>query len=69
MPYGGAGAYWALLGPGVQLRCTDFDIDAACARIAAESGFPGAAEWADHFLRSRVSDADALLAFGPRDGR
>ena len=37
MPYGGAGAHWALLGPGVQLRVTEFDLDKACDRIAAES--------------------------------
>ncbi|MEV0152577.1 metallophosphoesterase family protein [Micromonospora sp. NPDC050686] len=69
MPYGGAGAWWALLGPGVQLRRTVFDVDAACARVAAESRFPGAAAWADEYLRSRHSDLDALAAFGPRDGR
>lgn len=69
MPYGGAGAHWALLGPGIQLRRTDFDLDLACARVAAESGYPDAAQWADHYLRSRASDADALRAFGPRDGR
>ncbi|MET7807374.1 metallophosphoesterase family protein [Micromonospora chersina] len=69
MPYGGAGAWWALLGPGVQLRRTAFDVDAACARVAAESGFPDAADWADEYLRSRHSDADALTVFGPRDGR
>jgi putative phosphoesterase len=69
MPYGPAGAQWALLGPGVQLRRTEFDLDAACARIAAESGFPGAAEWADEYVRSRNSDVDALTAFAPRDGR
>ncbi|MDH6461503.1 putative phosphoesterase [Micromonospora sp. A200] len=69
MPYGGAGAWWALLGPGVQLRRTPFDVDAACARVAAESGFPDAAAWADEYLRSRHSDFDALTVFGPRDGR
>ncbi|MEU0151189.1 metallophosphoesterase family protein [Micromonospora fulviviridis] len=69
MPYGGSGAWWALLGPGVQLRRTGFDVDAACARVAAESGFPGAAAWADEYLRSRHSDADARTVFGPRDGR
>ncbi|MGK5674947.1 metallophosphoesterase family protein [Micromonospora sp. URMC 106] len=69
MPYGGPGAFWALLGPGVQLRRTAFDVDAACARVAAESGFPDAAEWADEYLRSRHSDTDALAVFGPRDGR
>ncbi|MBM0259091.1 metallophosphoesterase [Micromonospora sp. 4G55] len=69
MPYGGAGAWWALLGQGVQLRRTGYDVDAACARVTAGSGFPQAAEWADEYLRSRHSDADALAVFGPRDGR
>lgn len=70
MPYGGAGAYWALLGDGVgvSLRRTPLDLDAACARVAAESGYPGAAEWADYFVRSRVSDADALRIFRRQDG-
>lgn len=69
MPYGGDGAWWALLGPGVQLRRTRYDVGAACARVAAESGFPDAADFADEYLRSRHSDVDALAAFGPRDGR
>ncbi|MFC3503224.1 metallophosphoesterase family protein [Micromonospora krabiensis] len=69
MPYGGPGAHWALLGPGVQLRRTDFDVDAACARVAAESTFPDAAGFADEYLRSRHSDTDALAVFAPRDGR
>ncbi|WP_428963225.1 metallophosphoesterase family protein [Micromonospora fluostatini] len=69
MPYGGPGAYWALLGPGVQLRRTDFDVAAACARVAAESTYPEAATWAEVYLRSRHSDAEALAVFAPRDGR
>ncbi|MFI7603598.1 metallophosphoesterase family protein [Micromonospora sp. NPDC049366] len=69
MPYGGPGAHWALLGPGVQLRRTDFDVDAACARVTAESTFPDAAGFADEYLRSRHSDTDALAVFAPRDGR
>ncbi|MPZ26756.1 MAG: metallophosphoesterase [Micromonosporaceae bacterium] len=71
MPYGGAGAHWALLGGAVRvsLRRTELDLDAACARIVAESGYPNAAEFADTFVRSRYSDADALTTFGPRDGR
>jgi putative phosphoesterase len=43
------GAYWALLGPGVELRRTAYDLDAAATRIAA-SGFPGA----DDFVRENV---------------
>ena len=69
MPYGGAGAHWALLGPGVELRVTEFDLDRACERIVAESGYPGAREWAEYFVRSVASDADALEVFGPQDGR
>ncbi|QSB14938.1 metallophosphoesterase family protein [Natronosporangium hydrolyticum] len=71
MPYGGAGAHWALLGGDcrVSLRRTALDLDAVCARIAAESGYPRAAEFADTYVRSRFSDADAITAFGPRDGR
>jgi predicted phosphodiesterase len=69
MPYGGAGAHWALLGPGAQLRVTEFDLDLACQRITAESGFPEARQWAEYFVRSGVSDADAITSFGPRDGR
>jgi predicted phosphodiesterase len=70
MPYGRAGAHWALLAGGaITLRRSEFDAAAACAAIAGQSAFPGAAEWADYFLRARASDADAIAAFGPRDGR
>jgi predicted phosphodiesterase len=35
MPFGDPGADWLLLGPGVQLRHTDYDLDAAAARLRA----------------------------------
>jgi predicted phosphodiesterase len=42
MPYEGrSGAYWALLGPDVELRRTHYDVDDAIARIHA-SGYPRA---------------------------
>ncbi len=67
MPYGRPGAHWALLGPrGVALRRTPYDYGAACARIAAESGYPDAAAWADEFVWARNSAEDALAAFGGR---
>jgi putative phosphoesterase len=69
MPYGGAGAHWAMLGPGVDLRVTEFDLDQACRRIVAESSYPDVQEWAEYYVRSTASDAEALEAFGPRDGR
>ncbi|MDG4828024.1 metallophosphoesterase family protein [Solwaraspora sp. WMMD1047] len=69
MPYGRSGAHWALLGPGVELRRTVYDVDAACAEVAANSTYPDAARWADYYLRATATDADALRVFGPRDGR
>jgi predicted phosphodiesterase len=67
MPYGRAGGSWALLSEGqVSLRHTVIDVDAACARIVAESTYPDRAAWADEYIRSRNSDIDALRAFTPR---
>ena len=46
MPYEAEpGAYWALLGPEVELRRTAYDLEAAAAAIRA-TGFPGADELA-----------------------
>ncbi|MGI5340920.1 metallophosphoesterase family protein [Streptomyces sp. CA-181903] len=70
MPYGRPGASWALLRDGqVHLRHTPFDPDAAVGRVAAESAYPAARAWADHYVRAVTTDAEALRAFGPRDGR
>jgi predicted phosphodiesterase len=70
MPYGRAGAHWGLLAGGaVQLRRTAFDVDAACATIAADSGYRNVVEWADFFVRARAGDVEALTTFAPRDGR
>ena len=47
MPYEGRpGAFWAMLGPDVELRTTAYDLDAATAAIAA-TGYPGADELVD----------------------
>ena len=35
MPYGSPGAYWAMLGPDVELRRTGFDLESAAERIRA----------------------------------
>jgi predicted phosphodiesterase len=70
MPYGRAGGHWALLRDGgVSLRRTDIDIDAAVAAVVAASSYPDRANWADEYIRAKSSDADAVAAFGPRDGR
>lgn len=69
MPYGRSGAHWALLGPGVGLRTTDFDVEAAITQATEGSSYPEITQWADYFIRARATDADALAVFGPRDGR
>ena len=64
MPYGTTGAQWALLANGaVTLRRTEFDRDAACAAIEADSTCPGIAEWNDDFVRNPPSDSEALTSF------
>ncbi len=69
MPYGRAGAHWALLGPGVDLRRTLFDVDRAIAAVNRDCGYDDIEEWTDYFLRARATDADAIGVFGPGDGR
>jgi len=70
MPYGRAGGSWALLRDGqVELRHTPVDIEAAVAAVVSGSTYPDRQEWADEYVRSANSDADAVAAFGPRDGR
>jgi predicted phosphodiesterase len=70
MPYGAAGAHWALLAGGaVSLRRSVFDADAAIEAVSRESSYAKAGEWADYFLRAKASDAEAVATFGPGDGR
>lgn len=69
MPYGGAGAHWALLrNSAVSFGRAGFDVEDARRSIASSSGYPDVDEWTDYYVRSRASDLDALAAFGPRDG-
>lgn len=70
MPYGRPGAHWAMLtGGAIEMRRTSYDAAAACTQISASSSYPDVAEWTNYFLYARATDADALAAFGPRDGR
>ena len=49
MPYGEPGAYWLMLGPGVGLRKTDYDREAAAARMRAKGS-----EDAERFAQDNV---------------
>lgn len=62
MPYGAPGAYWALLGPGVQLRRTAYDLQAAADRIR-QSSYPGAEDFAENNVLRPPTTAEALAFF------
>ena len=53
----------------VELRHTAIDVEAAVAAVVAGSAYTDRKAWADEYVRSANSDADAVAAFGPRDGR
>lgn len=65
-PYGPPGARWALLGPGVQLRCTPVDAEAVAAHVAEHSACPGGARWAREGLAGEIDDGAALRRQSPR---
>lgn len=70
MPYGSAGLPWVLLTPtGAQLRWAPVDRDAIADAVVSASDYPGVADWATTYLRTPPSDAEAIEAFAPRDGR
>jgi putative phosphoesterase len=63
LPYGHAGAAWAVLGPDVTLRRTAYDTGAAAAMLSATaSGLPGIEDFIGNVTRS-ASDAEALPVF------
>ncbi|MGH3038942.1 MAG: metallophosphoesterase family protein [Gaiellaceae bacterium] len=63
MPYEAEpGAYWALLGPDVELRRTDYDLDAAAEAVRA-TGFPGADELAAENVLTVPSADEATEQF------
>jgi predicted phosphodiesterase len=64
MPYGTAGAHWALLGPEVTLRCTGYDAQAAAhAMRTAAPRYPGLDEFIAENVVTVPSDALALAVF------
>ena len=66
MPYGGTGAYWAVLGPDVVLRRTRYDLESAADLLAKEaSGYPDITEFAAENVLRVPSDAEALDVFTP----
>ncbi|HEY0375197.1 MAG TPA: metallophosphoesterase family protein [Amnibacterium sp.] len=70
LPYGRAGAHWAVLGGGaVTFRRTVVDPDLLIRDVVAGSGLPDVRAWAEEHLRAPAGDLEVLEVFGPRDGR
>jgi predicted phosphodiesterase len=63
MPFGNPGAYWLLLGSGVELRHTSYDLARAAERIR-QTAYPGAEEFAAHSVLAPPSEDEMLRAFG-----
>jgi len=62
MPYGEPGAYWLLLGPGVNLRKTNYDLDAA-ADLVRKTEYPLAQDFADNNILRPAAAQEAIEYF------
>jgi predicted phosphodiesterase len=62
MPFGEPGAYWLLLGPGVQLQHTHYDLTSAAERIRRTS-YPQAEDFAERNVLRPPSEKQMLEAF------
>lgn len=62
MPFGEPGAYWLLLGPGVQLRRTSYDLQAAARRVRGTK-YPQAEQFAAKNVLRPPTEAEMLDAF------
>ena len=63
MPFGEPGADWLLLGPGVELRHTPYDLRRAAERIRG-TDYPQAEEFASRDVLRPRSEAEMLELFG-----
>lgn len=62
MPFGEPGAYWLLLGPGVELRRTRYDLAAAAASIR-RTAYPQAEQFAAQSVLLPPSEESMLASF------
>jgi predicted phosphodiesterase len=61
MPFGEPGAYWLLLGPNVELRCTPYDLAKAAERIRGTK-YPQALDFAERNILQPPSEEETLKA-------
>ena len=67
MPFGAPGADWLLLGPGIDLRHTDYDLEAAAGRIRL-TRYPKAEDFASRNLLRPPSEEQILAAYAQAAG-
>ena len=63
MPYGDPGAYWLLLGPGIELRKTEYDLAGAAERVR-QTNYPSAERFAEKSILQPPSEEQILAVFG-----
>ena len=68
MPYGEPGAYWAMLGPGMHLRRTEYDRESAARRVRAKD-WPTAEEFAAGNVLTVPSVVEAMEFFRKAQAR
>ncbi len=68
MPFGEPGADWLLLGPGVELQHTSYDLARAAERIR-DTKYPQAEDFAAHYVLRPPSEAEILERFAPAELR
>jgi len=62
MPFGEPGAHWLLLGPGIELRKTEYNLEGAAERVR-KTTYPQAEEFASRNILQPPSEAQMLAAF------
>jgi hypothetical protein len=63
MPYEGeVAAFWAVLGPDVELRRTPFDVERSAEAVLA-SGWPGAQSFVEENIRAAVAREEVITLF------
>lgn len=62
MPFGAPGAYWALLGPAIQLRRTNYDLARAAERVR-RTNYPQAEDFATKYVLEPPSEEKMLEMF------
>ena len=68
MPFGEPGAHWLLLGPGVELRRTAYDLESAASRVQ-RTQYPQADDFAARNSLQPPSEAEMVAAFSKAELR